>query len=73
MIAILLVKEGTYLLTTLTWHWKIVVGEQNYGWLRAQSRSSAEVLACLSNWISTCLTLSACQLEIETPFDAEEL
>lgn len=45
MTVILLVKAGPYLLTALTWHQKIIMGEQNYGWLRAQSQSGA----CLSN------------------------
>lgn len=35
---ILLVEEGPYLLTALVWHQKIIMGEQNYGWLTAQSR-----------------------------------
>lgn len=45
MTVILLVKEGPYLLTALVWHQKIIMGEQNYGWLRIQSWSSA----CLSS------------------------
>lgn len=53
MTVILLVKEGPYLSTALMWHQKIIMGEQNYGWLRAQSQLSA----CLSNWISMLLTL----------------
>lgn len=43
-------------------------------WMAEGTKSvKCKVLVCLSNWISMCLILSACQLDIETPFDAEEL
>lgn len=67
-----LVAKRLYLLTTLTQCQKVITGENHYGWVRAPSRSSAEVLVCLSKSIFMCLTTSASQLEVKTSFDAEE-